>query len=258
MKQEIDYSRYVDRYLDGVMSASELNWFEKELQDNAELESEINLQKKIETVISDQETIELQVQLNDIYTKTYRPWKKTITIPKLKKKSLYIATGAATILLLLFLAVYGIIRHRSSTAASSAKIYAQYYQPADINMSFRTAEDIVDSDLRLAMLSYENKEFEKAIELFEKIIKSDNSRIGLNLYSGISRMEIQQYAEANKNFKMILDHKANAFIESAEWYLGLCYLMTEENIKAREIFTAIASSDGYYRKEARRILRRMN
>ena len=70
-------------------------------------------------------------------------------------------------------------------------------------------------------------------------------------------MEIKQYDEANKNFKRIIDHKANAFIESAEWYLGLCYLMTNDNLKAREVFEDIASSDGYYKKEARRILKKI-
>ncbi len=52
MKQEINYSRYVDRYLDGVMSASEQVWFEKELKDNSELQSEIEMQRKIGKVRS--------------------------------------------------------------------------------------------------------------------------------------------------------------------------------------------------------------
>ncbi len=186
--------------------------------------------------------------------KTYRPWIKTIDIPNLKKKSLYAISGVAAILIVLSVLVPRVLKR----SESSATLYAQYYQPADINMSFRTAEDIVDSDLRLAMLHYENREFTKAIVLFEKILETDNSRIGLNLYSGISQMEIKQYAEANKSFKRIIDHQANAFIESAEWYLGLCYLMTDENEKAREVFNSIASSDGYYRKEARRILKKMN
>ena len=254
MKQEIDYSRYVDRYLDGVMSASEQIWFEKELKDNSELQSEVEMQRKIGKVLSDRDTMELQHQLNDIYLKTYRPWIKTIDIPKLKKKPLYAISGVAAILILVSVFVPRVIKR----SESSATLYAQYYQPADINMSFRTAEDIVDSDLRLAMLHYENREFKEAIALFEKILETDNSRIGLNLYSGISQMEIKQYAEANKSFKRIIDHKANAFIESAEWYLGLCYLMTDENEKAQEVFNSIASSDGFYRKEARRILKKMN
>jgi len=253
MKQEINYSRYVDRYIDGVMSVNEKIWFEKELKDNNKLQSEIDMQQKIEKVLSDQDTLNLQTQLDEIYLKTYRPWRKTITFPKVKRKSIYIISSLAASVVMISFILFAGIKKSSSTAS----LYAEYYQPAEINMSFRTAEDIVDSDLRSAMSYYENKEYSKAIVLFEKILETDNSRIGLNLYSGISRMEIQQYAEANNNFKRIIDHKANAFLESAEWYLGLCYLMTSENDKAREVFNKIASTNGYYRKDARRILKKI-
>jgi TolA-binding protein len=70
-------------------------------------------------------------------------------------------------------------------------------------------------------------------------------------------MEINEYAKANENFKRIIDHKANAFIESAEWYLGLCYLKTGDINKATEIFQTIAVSEGYYKKEARKVLKRI-
>jgi tetratricopeptide (TPR) repeat protein len=253
MKQEINYSRYVDRYLDGVMSASEKNWFEKELIDNNELQSEVDMQNMIGKVLADQETIQLQAQLDEIYQKTYRPWRNNIILSNLKKKPVYIITGLVACAILFTIIILGSIKKSSSSAA----LYAEYYQPAEINMNFRTAEDLVDSDLRSAMSFYENKEYSKAIVLFEKILESDNSRIGLNLYSGISRMEIQQYAEANTNFKRIIDHKANAFLESAEWYLGLCYLMTDDNDKAKEVFNKIASSNGYYRRDAKRILKKI-
>jgi len=254
MKQEINYSRYVDRYLDGVMSASEKLWFEKEIDSNVELQSEIDLQKKINHVISDKDILDLQSRLDVIYRKTYHPWKETINFAKLKAKPVYILSGIAVILLLAFSLVASFMYGKKTT---SEALYAEYYKRAEINMNLRTAEDIVDSELRSAMVLYDNKDYEKAIVLFEKIIEKDNTRIGLNLYSGISRMEIKQYDEANRNFNKIIDHKANAFIESAQWYLGLCYLMTSENQKAKEVFYRIAKSDGYYKKDARRILKKI-
>jgi uncharacterized protein YjaG (DUF416 family) len=57
MNQEINYSRYIDRYLDGVMETDEKIWFEKELKDNKELEAELQFQKRIFEVISDNETM---------------------------------------------------------------------------------------------------------------------------------------------------------------------------------------------------------
>jgi tetratricopeptide (TPR) repeat protein len=253
MKQEINYSRYADRYLDGVMSAEEELWFTKELDGNLELQEELKLHKKINKAISDYDAIDLEAQLDNIYNENYKPLKKSIHISKRSGKVVF---GASAVLIVMALLTTG-ITYLVNRSVSTDEIIAAYYQPAEMNMSFRAAEDVVDSDLRTAMLYYENHDYEKAIALFERILKDDDSRIGLNLYSGISHMEIEQYAAANENFQRIIDHKANAFIESAEWYLGLCYLMTEEEQKATEIFTRIASQDGYYEKEAKKILKKM-
>ena len=254
MKKDNNYSGYVDRYLDGVMDRNETNRFIHEIESNKPLQDELHLQKKIHAAIVNSELIDLEAQLNDIYDHTYRPFRKVVNIPaRVRKIAVYSMTAAAVIVLISIVLV-----NLANRSGSVTELYAEYYQPAEINMSFRAAEDMVDSELRSAMILYEKEEYAEAIQLFEKILKGDNSRIGLNLYSGISHMEIQEYAEANRNFRKIIDHKANAFIESAEWYLGLCYLMTEEDEKAEELFTKIASQDGYYRKEAKRILKIMD
>jgi tetratricopeptide (TPR) repeat protein len=250
MKQEVNYSRYVDRYLDGVMSDSEQIWFEKELDDNAALKSELAMQQKIKTVLQDTGVLDLQVQLDEIYKKTYNPWKDAISI---KSTPMRVLAGIAAGIIIAVVLVTTLSRK-----TTSQDLFAEYYKPAEINMNFRTAEDIVDSELRKAMVFYESKNYNQAIVLFEKILKSDNTRVGLNLYSGISRMEINQYDEANRNFSKIIDHKANAFVESAQWYLGLCYIMTNEVDRARDVFTSIVKSDGYYKKDARRILKKIS
>lgn len=251
MKQEINYSRYVDRYLDGVMSPEEVDWFEKELDNNPGLYNEMDLQRKIHLAITSQELIDLEAQLDTIYKDNYRTFSKIAHIPQ-KTRRIIAFSGAAAIVI----AIIGFVAANLFRASTSeAELYAAYYKPAEINLSFRSAEDMVDSDLRSAMALYEQQEYAKAINLFEKILEGDESRIGLNLYSGISYMEIQEYALANSKFRKIIDHKANAFLESAEWYLGLCYLMTSEKEKAEEIFREIASGSGYYRKEAKRILK---
>jgi len=247
----MNYFRQIDRYLDGVMGPDEKERFENEIKKNDALRAEIELQKKIARAIGDKEILSLESQLDKIYHENYRSVSRLIRVtPRTKKIVAYISGVAAAILII---SIISAILLKKSTSA--AELYAEYYQPAAFNMSFRTAENVVDNDLRSAMILYEKKEYDKAIELFENILEGDESRIGLNLYSGISHMEINEYAEANVNFKKIIDHKANAFFESAEWYLGLCYLMTDEKEKAEEIFVEIAGKDGYYKKEAKRILK---
>ena len=252
MKKELDFSRYVDRYLDGVMSIEERVWFEKELQGNNELHLEIELQKSLNTMLENREVLELHGQLNDIHEQYFGERKRVLNLDRKFKRVLYVSTAAVVSLTMtVFMLTHG-IKHTSGT-----ELYAQYFKPAEINMSFRAGSSVGDHELRSAMLLYENKNYEEAVKLFEKILSKDNSRIGLNLYSGISHMEVKEYSEANKRFEKIIDHKANAFVESAEWYLGLCYLKMNDEQKAKNIFADIANSESYYNKEAKSILRKM-
>lgn len=252
MKQEMNYSKYVDRYLDGVMSVDEQFWFEKELKHDADLLEEVKLQKNLQKMLAEKEIIELESELDIIYEQTYKPWIKTISLPKNIRDNLrkYSAIAASLALIVITSIIFF-----DKDSGSYAEIYDQYFQPAEISMSFRADASEINSDLRNAMAFYESKQYAEAIQLFEKVLSEDNSRVGLNLYSGISHMEIEEYAEANKSFKKVIDHKTNAFIESAEWYLGLCYLKTNENEKAVEVFGDIVERDGYYKKDARKIMK---
>lgn len=252
MKQEMNYSRYVDRYLEGVMKNAELIWFEKELDGNKELQREINMQRKLNSVIIDKDTIALQNQLNSIHKRAYGSIIPSFHVSKSARAVLY---TSACIAVTLVLSVLFLTKNLNN---SPDKLYARYYKPADISMSFRSSGSVLNNDLRSAMSLYDNRKYNEAINLFEKILKEDASRVGLNLYSGISHMEIKQYAEANASFKKVIDQKANAFVESATWYLGLCYLKTNDKDKAKEIFAGIANSGGYYKKDAKNILKSLN
>jgi tetratricopeptide (TPR) repeat protein len=255
MKQEIDFSRYIDRYLCGVMSSDERIWFLKEVEGNKLLQEDLQLHQKLNSLISEQKTISLQEQLNSIHKNLFDKGKRFKPDRKPSRKVIYYTIGIATSLVLSGI----VISRQINTPLDSKYVYAEYFKPADIAMSFRSADNsAINNDLRLAMAFYENKKFNDAIRIFEDILNKDSSRIGLNLYSGISYMEIKEYAEANKKFNKIIDHKANAFIESAQWYLGLCYLMTEEPTKAKNVFMGIANSESYFRKDAKRILKKMD
>jgi len=111
--------------------------------------------------------------------------------------------------------------------------------------------------LRSAMEMYEQKDYAKAIVMFKNILQKDASRIGLNLYTGISHMEINEYQQAGKSFKNVIKNKQSLYFDQAEWYLGFCYLKTGNREKAKEQFMKIASSKSYYRDKAKKIIAHM-
>jgi tetratricopeptide (TPR) repeat protein len=250
MKQDFDYSRFIERFLKGEMSPEEKKWFEKEIEGNLALKNEIDFRRQVDTVLSDKEMIELKAQLDQIHQEIYEVTERGKgTIRKIYQR-VYVAAGSLVIiafLLTMFL---------TNRNYSNEKLIDLYYSPAKVSVNFRTSAPDQDK-LAQAMKLYENKQFEKAIAIFESILSKDESKIGLNLYSGISYLELAKYNEANKNFQKILNNKPNAFVESATWYLGMCYIMTNERVKAAEQFEALASKDGYYKENARNILKRI-
>jgi len=71
-------------------------------------------------------------------------------------------------------------------------------------------------------------------------------------------MELEKYSDANKKSQNILDNKPNAFVESATWYLGMCYILIDERDKAADQFEILANREGYYQNNAKNILKRIN
>lgn len=247
--KDLDYGRYIERYLDDVMAPDEKKWFELELEGNKELQSELELFRKINLTLADKETLELNQQLNAIHEELFEE-KPSFRNYGINVKSIAISLSIATLL------VFGLIFTKNQFY-SADYLANKYYQPLDANLNYRSATNEISDELKKAMFYYENKEFELAIVYFESILEKDKTKVGLNLYSGISHMEVKNYEEANIRFNRVIDHKENAFYESAQWYLGLSYLMTDEIDKANAVFSNLADQPGYYQKEAKKILRRL-
>ena len=56
---------------------------------------------------------------------------------------------------------------------------------------------------------------------------------------------------------MVYD-KDNLFVEQADWYLGLIYLMNNQKSKAIDQFNKISNSDSFYSDQAIDILKYLN
>jgi tetratricopeptide (TPR) repeat protein len=232
------------------MSSEEKTWFEKELEGNPALQVELDFHKKVNAVLADKESIELKAKLDTIHNDIIRTTHKGKGIVKKAYRKSYTAIGSLAAIIVL-LAVY-----LTSYNFSSDDLIGLYYKPAESTISFRNASTHNDI-LSLGMEYYDNHEYQKAIELFETVLEQDESQLGVNLYAGISHMELEEYATANSNFQTIIDQEPNPFVESATWYLGLCYLFTNDKDKAKEAFLVLVENHSYYEKDAKKLLRRL-
>jgi len=249
MKHQINYSEFIERYLDGEMTGQELIWFEKELDSSEWLQKEVKLRKKVNQAILDEDSMKYRDELEDAYAVYMADGEESSN-----KKRKFMVAGSA---LISVLAGVILILNLTGKQYTNEQLFDRYYESYESNTTFRSADIEMNSDLVQAMQFYENKNYNEALKLFESILLTDPSRIGLNFYSGISRMEIKEYELAGKSFGKIIDDRYNIYIEQAEWYLSLCYIITNQDDKAIPLLEKIIDGNGFYHKDAGSILRKL-
>ena len=249
MKSQINYSEFIERYLDGEMTAQELIWFEKELDSNEWLQNELNLRKKVNQAILDESSMKYKDELEEAYADYINDDKVSSD-----RKRKFIVAGSA---LISVVAGAILILNLTGKQYTNEQLFDRYYKSYEPNTTFRSADNELNSDLVLAMRFYENREYNEALKLFERILVNDPSRIGVNFYSGVSQMEIENYELAGKSFDKVIDDRYNMYIEQAEWYLSLCYIITGQDENAAHLLEKIINDNSFYRKEARSMLKKL-
>jgi tetratricopeptide (TPR) repeat protein len=243
----IDFSYFIERYNAHEMSIAEELWFKKELERNDKLRKEVNLRKCADDVLRKQNVMALRNKLSEIEN-LRRETKKSAGRTK---KSVYIKYAAVFAGLVLL----GSIALFSGKNLDNEKIMKRYYKVYEPPTGQRSAIAGTDADFTLALEFYNTRDYEKAAILFNKVLKSKPEDMQTVLLIGVSNFEEKKYPEAKQTFGKVIDNKNNLFIDQAQWYLALCYLNTNENEKAKQLFSIIAKDNGIYKKEANKIIR---
>jgi tetratricopeptide (TPR) repeat protein len=246
----MDKNRHlISRYLEGEMDPIEATGFEEALENNPELKEELDLYREVDNAIADSEVLDLRAQLDEIHEEL-SPQLEKLTRKSSKRVLRYAV--AASIAVIISLGTYSLFFNK----VNNNKIVSEFYKPYDVTLVNRSANDHIIPLMREALYKYENKEYREAVTLFRKILEVKPEMTASYLYSGISYMELKEYVNAEKSFNAVIEHNDNLYIEQAEWYLGMVYLLTDQKEKAREQFLKIKEVDGYYSKAATKILRK--
>ena len=243
----IDFSYFIERYNAKEMSEAERQWFRKELDGNAELRNEVNLRKRTDEILMNQNVLSLRNKLAEIENQ-----RKEVKKPvKNSKKISYIKYAAAITGLVLI----GTIALFSEKDLSSESIMKRYYKLYEPPTSQRSVQSVTDADFSLALEYYNTRDFEKAAILFNKVLENKPGDMQIVLLKGVSNFEEKKYPEAKQSFGKVIDDKNNLYIDQAQWYLALCYLNTDETQKAKQLFKIIGKESGIYQNDAKKILR---
>jgi tetratricopeptide (TPR) repeat protein len=245
----IDFSHFIERYIAGEMGEDERLWFEKELEGNENLCSEIDLRKKTDLVLKNQNLIMLRSKLSEI-EKRRNETNLKVAVRK-TSKPVYLKYVAV----LTVLAVIGSVLLSTGKNSGSEELISRLYKTYEPPASQRSGQLAGNADFTLALEFYNTNDYANAALFFSKVVESNPKDMQSVLLNGVSNFEDQKYPEAKMSFSTVIDDNNNLFIETARWYLSLCYIKTRETDKAIRLLQAIIDEKGIYSKDARKILR---
>jgi TolA-binding protein len=276
-------SDFIERYNAGEMSNSQKVWFEKELDGNEKLQNEVNLSKRTDEILENPNIISLRNKLFAIEKRReadiqyqrdkvgiqyegseaniqyqskdsdiqYQNGKSDIQYRKTKMPVYmkYVAVMAGVLLI-------GSFTLFPKKNLSSDEIINRYYKVYEPPTAQRSGQSVTNSDFTKALEFYNIHDYREAAILFSKVVGNNPRDMQSELLSGVANFGNKKYVEAKQSYVKVINDNNNLFIETAKWYLALCYVQTNEREKAVQQLETIKKEDGIYSNDAKKIIRR--
>jgi tetratricopeptide (TPR) repeat protein len=243
----------IEGYIYNELSEEEMASFEAELSSNKTLSDEIELIRNIDLALKESEVIQLRNNLQSIAAKiTSEKQTELSFISRFKARKVILSSVAASLILLL--GITGLLtRH-----ASQDKLYQKFYATYPISGINRSANESADQTLANGLQKYNNQDYKTSINLFREVTSRNQNNPVAHFYTAAALQETGEYQNAIDEYQMVVVNKDNLLVEQAQWYIGLCYLQTNENKKAHKQFKKIAENQGFYQPKAQAILRKIS
>jgi len=137
-------------------------------------------------------------------------------------------------------------------------VFDQYYEPLEANSyRLRGNSNEFTGKLQDGVDYYLSKDYMHAELAFKELRKMNENVPEVLLFSGLNQMGQGHFPEAITVFNELLTAE-DQFVPEAQWYLGLCYIKTGENLKALSIMETLSQTEGLYKKKAQLILKNLN
>lgn len=241
--EKVELSRFTERYLENRMQPPEMKWFEKELEGNPWLFKELELRRKTDDFVRNFGAIDFRrklIEAEDRHRKQ-APVVRAVS----SKPMVYAAILMGIILISSVLLISGLSNNPARLIGMAE---------SDLPTLNSRAIGTESSEVITAAEDYfEGGEYEKAAVLFSSVPVNMQ-----NIYmAGFSYMKAGDYKNAITAFTKIVEQGDNLFTEQSGWYLAVCYYYINERERARSLLEGIAASDSKYRKNARKLARKI-
>lgn len=276
----MDIQNKIEQYLQGHMTDAEKGDFEKDLADNDLLRQQFELQREIINQIKSRAFVNAQLEMakSEVENDSDELEQKIVTqirnrafvVEQINKAKGEVKKGRTIRLVRVALSVAALFLgvvfiHGIWQNNQMEKLYAGNFEVYENDISqagiFRGENQQSDADsmLTIAMLSYESKRYDVAIELFDRIISLSGEKPEIQFYKAISLLAMNKNREAltllNELYKR---PKEFAYYEETRWYLALANLKIHQKSVAGNYLKEIIQLEGFYYDKAKELERNMN
>ncbi|MCB0456265.1 MAG: hypothetical protein KDC91_00855 [Flavobacteriaceae bacterium] len=216
----------VERYVNNTMETGERIVFEKSLQENNDLQQQVN---DIKLLLSGIERATLKDKLEEFHKEIEENIpKRSILHPKTENKNVFYAIAASIVL---FLGVFGVFNLQSS----NEKLFYKYFtlDPGlPTTMGNNRAYNFYDG-----MVNYKRKEYNLALEKWEKLSIDNKDNDTLNYFIGVTYLAKGNSEEAITFLEKVAQEKESVFLGDSYFYLALSQVkkgnldLAKENLK---------------------------
>lgn len=242
-------NQQIEEFLDGNLTGEELDLFLKQKEQEQQFNTEIDLRHEINQSLKDKGLFELREilenQKSDFLIKDpFYNFRKDLF------KTWHLAAASFSLILV----VGGLWYILSNKPYSTEKLVTKYYKPAHPINQIRSLEINSGDALSEAFKHYKQNNFNSALKYFNSL----DNQITAKFYSGVCYIELEEFDQAIESFSFVINDKDNLYVEQADWYLGLIYLMNNQRQMALTQFEQISNGDSYYAYQAEEIIKYLN
>jgi tetratricopeptide (TPR) repeat protein len=234
----------IDEYLLNRLDGEELKAFEQLLSQDESLMKEVTEHKQLLSAMEMVGDLQMKARVKRIHLaeigRSEKPPANTNT-----RKWIF----AFVLLLIASLAIWWVMRPKAQTPP---QLYAQYYQPYDLNFGTRNTD--ASQALAEAGGLYKSGKYAEALPLFEQALTANSADSKARLALGICQLELGQYDQALAQFNALMDANDPLFGEQATWYAAMTKLQQEDIVGCKALLEGILSNqEGQYQEKAKEL-----
>lgn len=228
MKMSQEEFERIEKYLEGTLEGAPLIQFEKRLIKDAVLAANVEEQRILSNAIKEEN---LSARLDGFHEMLSE--NKEESSSKVINLNTYLRYAVAACVA--FLIFWGGVKYLNGTGSNqeqNEQLFAAHFTPDPGLPTTMSASD--NYEFFNAMVSYKQGEYQKAIEVWEILVKEKPRNDTLNYFLGVAHLANDNEDEAITFLQWASEHPKSVFSKETYYYLGLANVKKGNLLKGKE------------------------